>query len=135
MICPYAKGNLTQHNLIYVHTTGAPSTEAPFSNKNVDPKLGPQYLTPSLQTPVRGSWDHGPSVLQAAAAILVSFANYISDGAAYISDGNMLSQHTTAESQPPPLSGLAKGQDFLVLHTLKLRKLLPQAHTQLFFLT
>ena len=36
-------------------TTGAPSTRAPFSNKNVDPKLARQYLTPSLQTPVRGS--------------------------------------------------------------------------------
>ena len=29
----------------------------------VDSKLAPQYLTQSLQTPVRGSWDHGPSVL------------------------------------------------------------------------
>ena len=39
--------------------TGAPSTEAPFSNKNVDPKLAPQYLAlyklPSLDPGITDS--------------------------------------------------------------------------------
>ena len=43
----------------WVYTTGAPSTEAPFSNKNVDPKLAPQYLAlyklPSLDPGITDS--------------------------------------------------------------------------------
>ena len=51
IICPYSKGNLTQHHLIYFYHRGSTLTGATVSS-------------PSLQTPIRERWGAKLAVLR-----------------------------------------------------------------------
>ena len=152
MICAYAKGNLTQHALIYIYMS---TPQRPHQRRHhFQTRMWTRNwrhtctsnLTPSPQTPIYGSWDDGPFGSGSSSRHPYS-SNEMDNSHSCISALQTAStpptfqmetfspntQRLNPSCQQPRL--LANGQDLTMLQKLRLRKLLPQAHTLLFWLT
>ena len=102
-------------------------------------------LTPSPQTPIYGSWDDGPFGSGSSSRHpyssnemdnshpCISALQTASTPAFQMETFSPNTQRLNPSCQQPRV--LANGQDLTMLQKLRLRKLLPQAHTLLFWLT